>query len=62
VLVLIGDGEINLIGKIYRAGANYNDFQVSPVVRQALLHWGYVSTEEDFKTRVAKLKKQGKKW
>jgi len=51
----------NLIGKIYRARANYNDIQVSPVVRQVLLHWGYVLTEEDFKARVDKLKIQGKK-
>nr|CAB3266392.1 serine/threonine-protein kinase SMG1 [Phallusia mammillata] len=47
----------NLIGKIFRAGARYDDFSISPVVRQVLLHWGYTLTEDDYKNRAEKLKK-----
>lgn len=47
----------NLIGKIYRAGARFDDFSISPVVRQVLLHWAYTLTESDFENRAAKLKK-----
>merc|ERR1711894_424530 len=39
----------NLIGKIARAGAAYNNFAISPVVRQTLQHWGYCLTEKDYK-------------
>merc|ERR1719320_681335 len=35
----------NLIGKICRGGKKWDDFKVSPVVRQILLHWGYDLTE-----------------
>lgn len=38
----------NLIGKICRGGKKWNDFKVSPVVRQILLHWGYELTEADY--------------
>ena len=38
----------NLISKIARAGKKYDDFSVSPVVRQVLQHWGYQLTEADF--------------
>lgn len=31
-----------------RAGAEYNDPRISPVVRQTLLHWGYELTERDY--------------
>ena len=38
----------NLIGKIARAGAGYDDPVISPVVRQTLQHWGYRLTEKDY--------------
>ena len=44
----------NLIAKCMRDGAPHDDEQVSPVVRQTLLHWAYELTEADFK--------QGAKW
>lgn len=37
----------NLIGKIARAGKAFDDYTVSPVIRQALQHWGYDLTEKD---------------
>merc|ERR1711865_447177 len=36
-----------LIGKIARSGATLNDHGISPVIRQSLLHWGYVLTQRD---------------
>jgi len=39
----------NLIGKIARAGAAYNNHAISPVVRQTLQHWGYRLNEKDYK-------------
>jgi len=42
----------NLIGKCARAGRPYDDYSVSPIVRQALLHWGYILTERDAKRYV----------
>jgi len=38
----------NLISKIAKAGCGYDNFGVSPVVRQTLQHWGYVLTKEDY--------------
>jgi hypothetical protein len=38
----------NLIGKVARAGADFNDSSISPVVRQTLQHWGYRLTERDY--------------
>jgi len=38
----------NLIGKIFRGGKKFDDFKVSPVVRQILLHWGYTLTKADY--------------
>jgi len=38
----------NLVTKVCRAQASYDDEKVSPVVRQTLLHWGYELTDEDF--------------
>lgn len=38
----------NLISKVVRAGASFDDFKVSPAVRQTLQHWAYVLTSEDF--------------
>ena len=39
----------NLIGKIARAGATYDNPAISPVVRQTLQHWAYTLTEKDYK-------------
>jgi len=38
----------NLISKIAKAGCSYDNFGVSPVVRQTLQHWGFVLTKEEF--------------
>jgi len=38
----------NLISKIAKAGVAYDNFGVSPVVRQTLQHWGYVLTQDDY--------------
>lgn len=38
----------NLISKIVRSGCCYENFGVSPVVRQTLQHWGYRLNKEDF--------------
>ena len=44
-----GRWKVNLIGKIARAGAAYDNDAVSPVVRQTLQHWAYRLTENDYK-------------
>jgi len=44
----------NLIGKCARGGRSFDDFSVSPVIRQALLHWGYHLTERDANAYVRK--------
>ena len=36
-----------LIGKVARAGAELGDRTISPVIRQALQHWGYERTRAD---------------
>ena len=38
-----------LINMCKDKGKKYNDYSVSPVIRQLLLHWGYELTEKDFK-------------
>ena len=38
----------NLITKIVRSGCAYDNFAVSPVVRQTLQHWAYKLNKEDF--------------
>merc|ERR1711990_373555 len=45
-----------LIGRCARGGTSHDDSQISPVIRQTLLHWGYILTEHDAKEYV-KLKK-----
>ena len=40
----------NLMNKIVKQGKEYNDYSVSPVIRQGLLHWGYELTKKDFET------------
>jgi len=36
-----------LIGKCARGGKTFDDIIISPVIRQALQHWGYVLTKRD---------------
>ena len=36
-----------LMNKIIKNGTTYNDYSVSPVIRQVLLHWGYELTKGD---------------
>lgn len=50
----------NLISKCVRSGCGYDNYAVSPVVRQTLQHWGYKLTEEDFNVYKKKMKSQGK--
>ena len=37
-----------LVKMIKDAGSKYDDYSISPKVRQILLHWGYELTEKDF--------------
>lgn len=37
-----------LINLIKKKGTTYDDFSVSPKVRQTLQHWGYILTKRDF--------------
>ena len=30
------------------AGSKFDDYSISPQIRQILLHWGYELTEKDF--------------
>ena len=30
------------------AGSKFDDYSISPKIRQILLHWGYELTEKDF--------------
>ena len=39
----------NLINQIKKAGKKYDDYSVSPAIRQTLLHWSYELTEADLK-------------
>ena len=37
-----------LVKMIRNSGSKYDDYSVSPQIRQILLHWGYDLTEKDF--------------
>ena len=37
-----------LVKMIKDAGSKYDDYSISPRIRQTLLHWGYELTEKDF--------------
>ncbi len=45
-----------LITKIINADSKYNDFNVSPAMRQTLQHWGYQLTKSDFDKEVKQRK------
>lgn len=49
-----GRWRVNLFNKIIKANTTYNDRNVSPVIRQTLLHWGYEPTKKDFEEYRAK--------
>ena len=36
-----------LVKMIKHAGSKYDDYSISPKIRQILLHWGYELTEKD---------------
>jgi hypothetical protein len=38
-----------LINKIIKNKTTYNDFKISPRIRQTLQHWGYILTKKDCK-------------
>ena len=37
-----------LVKIIKEAGSKFDDYSISPKIRQILLHWGYELTEKDF--------------
>ena len=37
-----------LIKMIRDVGSKFDDYSISPKIRQILLHWGYELTEKDF--------------
>eukprot|EP00090_Calanus_glacialis_P019018 TRINITY_DN29344_c0_g1_i1.p1 TRINITY_DN29344_c0_g1~~TRINITY_DN29344_c0_g1_i1.p1 ORF type:complete len:302 (+),score=90.68 TRINITY_DN29344_c0_g1_i1:38-943(+) len=47
----------NLISKIVKAGCAWDNYAVSPVVRQTLQHWAYQLNKEDFDKNSKKFKK-----
>jgi len=47
----------NLISKIVKAGCAWDNYGVSPVVRQTLQHWAYQLTPEHFEKNAKKFKK-----
>jgi len=47
----------NLISKIVKAGCSWDNYGVSPVVRQTLQHWAYQLSQEDFDKNAKKFKK-----
>ena len=38
--------------KINKQGKEYNDYSVSPVIRQVLLHWGYELKKRDYESYI----------
>lgn len=46
----------NLMNKIIKANTTYDDFSISPIIRQSLQHWAYQLTKEDFE-KFVKLQK-----
>mmetsp|Transcript_11542 Transcript_11542/g.21646 ORF Transcript_11542/g.21646 Transcript_11542/m.21646 type:complete len:353 (+) Transcript_11542:43-1101(+) len=45
-----------LLNKIVAANAHLDDYSVSPVVRQTLLHWAYEVTPKDMKVHLSRMK------
>ena len=44
-----------LVKMIRDAGSKFDDYSISPKIRQILLHWGYELTEKDFFNEFDKL-------
>ena len=49
-----------LMNKIIKAGKEYNDKSVSPVIRQVLQHWGYKLSKRDLEKYKKEKNKKGK--
>jgi len=47
----------NLISKIVKSGCAWDNYAVSPVVRQTLQHWAYQLSQEDFDKNAKRFKK-----
>lgn len=45
----------SLINQIIRKNGKYDDYKISPKIRQTLQHWGYALTEKDFNKENSKL-------
>ena len=43
-----------LVEMIRKGGSKYDDYSISPNVRQILLHWGYELIEKDFFNELSK--------
>ena len=39
---------VGLVMMIKDAGSKFDDYSISPKIRQILLHWGYELTEKEF--------------
>ena len=46
-----------LVTMILKKNGKYNDFEISPAMRQTLQHWGYQLTKADFDSEVKSRKK-----
>jgi len=51
----------NLVNKINRAETKFDNYTISPVIRQSLLHWGYEVTESDLGKEKKKISKSDSK-
>ena len=49
----------NLIAKVLKKGTTFDDFSVSPVVRQTLQHWAYRLSKHDFDQDVPIVRERG---
>ena len=45
---LLVDFRGKLVKMIKNSDSKYDDYSISPKIRQILLHWGYELTEKDF--------------
>ena len=45
-----------LVKMIRNSGSKFNDYSVSPKIRQILLHWGYELTEKDLFNELSNLR------
>mgnify|MGYP006097601051 FL=1 len=49
-----------LINMIIKKGGTYDDYTISPKIRQTLQHWGYQLTKEDLNKEIKKKQKENK--